>query len=103
MLPLPGRAVADDLLALALEVDQEIEQRPLRLLDSLGEAPVALRVEQALGSFARPQLPRTASLVTHRPVFGPRRRRCSIRHRVEHVPARRRDDEEARPSERFRR
>jgi hypothetical protein len=53
---LAGCTVADDLLSLALEVDQELEQRPLRLDDIVGEAPIALRVEQALGSFAREQL-----------------------------------------------
>ena len=35
---LAGRAVADDLLALAPQPDQELEQRALRLLDTLGEA-----------------------------------------------------------------
>ena len=49
-------AVADDLLALAAEPDQELEQRPLRLLHVLGEPRVALGRAQALVLLAREQL-----------------------------------------------
>ena len=52
---MPGRAVADDLLAVAPELDQQLEQRALRLLDVVGElrsAPVA----EALRRLPRRQL-----------------------------------------------
>ncbi len=45
---LARRAVADDLLAGAPELDQEVEQGPLRFLDLLGEPPYRLRIAQAL-------------------------------------------------------
>ena len=47
---LPRRAVADDLLAVAAQRDQELEKSVLRLLDVAREALVALRVTEPLRS-----------------------------------------------------
>ncbi len=54
--PLPRRAVADDLLALAPEVDEQLEERALRLAHAFGEASVRLRVAHPLRVLAGEQL-----------------------------------------------
>ena len=59
--PLSGRPVADDLLAVAAQLDQQLEQRTLRLAYPQGELPVALWVAQALRLLAEEELP-TASV-----------------------------------------
>ena len=56
--PLAGRAVADDLLAVTPEPDQQIEQRALRLLHVLGELRIPARIAEPLLVPPAPAAPR---------------------------------------------
>jgi hypothetical protein len=78
--PLAWSAVADDLLALAAQTDQELEQGALGLLDVLGELGVTLRRAQALPLFALEELEdRVGGLVRAAGVLGVDAQRASVR------------------------
>jgi hypothetical protein len=62
-IPFARRAVADDLLAVALGADQEVQQLPLRPLHLLAEFPVGLDVLQ---SFADLTILQRDDAVAHR-------------------------------------
>ena len=51
--PLAGRAVADDALALSPQPDQKLEQAPLHLVHARREAPVRLELGVSRGPLAR--------------------------------------------------
>lgn len=84
--PLSRRPVADDLLPLAAELDQQVEQCPLRLLDVLCEARVTLDGAQALLDLVREE-PRygTRRLVRSAGVLGVDPQGAAVRRKLFHV------------------
>ena len=53
---LARRAVPDDVLTSTPELDEQLEQRTLRLADSLGEPPIGLGVAKPLSVLASEEL-----------------------------------------------